>query len=114
MLNDKVILITGGTGSFGGKFTEAVFKKYKPKKIIVFSRDEFKQYQMSKVFPIAYIVLLFLSTNPASRYSIISSPHAASLWDLAFASMSTNLRLYSSLNFMWNSYGLTLPGVPLA
>lgn len=51
MFNDKVILITGGTGSFGNKFTEIVFKKYKPKKIIIFSRDEYKQHEMAKVFP---------------------------------------------------------------
>lgn len=51
MFNNKVILITGGTGSFGKKFTEVIFKKYKLKKVIILSRDEFKQYQMSKVFP---------------------------------------------------------------
>jgi len=51
MLNNKVILLTGGTGSFGHKFTEIVLKKYKPKKLIIFSRDEFKQYEMSKIFP---------------------------------------------------------------
>ncbi len=51
MLNDKIILITGGTGSFGNKFTEIVFKKYKPKKIIIFSRDEYKQHEMAKIFP---------------------------------------------------------------
>lgn len=51
MLNNKNILITGGTGSFGRKFTEILFKRYKPKKVIILSRDEFKQYQMSKVFP---------------------------------------------------------------
>ena len=43
MLNNKVILVTGGTGSFGKKFTETVLNKYKPKKLIIFSRDEFKQ-----------------------------------------------------------------------
>ena len=51
MLNNKVILITGGTGSFGQKFTEILFKKYEPKKVIIFSRDEFKQHEMSKKFP---------------------------------------------------------------
>ncbi|AEH44327.1 UDP-N-acetylglucosamine 4,6-dehydratase [Thermodesulfatator indicus DSM 15286] len=51
MLDDKVILITGGTGSFGYKFTELTFKKFKPKKIIIFSRDEYKQFEMAKVFP---------------------------------------------------------------
>lgn len=51
MLNNRVILITGGTGSFGKKFTEIVFKRYRPKKLIVLSRDEFKQYEMAKTFP---------------------------------------------------------------
>ena len=51
MLDNKTILITGGTGSFGKKFTEVAFKKYKLKKLIIFSRDEFKQYEMKKVFP---------------------------------------------------------------
>jgi UDP-N-acetylglucosamine 4,6-dehydratase/5-epimerase len=51
MLNDRVILVTGGTGSFGQKFTETVLKKYKVKKLIIFSRDEFKQDQMAKTFP---------------------------------------------------------------
>ncbi len=50
MFNDKVILITGGTGSFGKKFTEIVLKKYKPKKVIIYSRDEFKQFEMRKIF----------------------------------------------------------------
>ena len=50
-LRDEVILVTGGTGSFGNKFTEMVLKKYKPKKLIIFSRDEFKQHQMAELFP---------------------------------------------------------------
>ena len=44
--NDKVILVTGGTGSFGRKFIEIMLNEYRPKKIIVFSRDELKQYEM--------------------------------------------------------------------
>lgn len=43
MLNDKTILVTGGTGSFGKKFMEMVFERYNPKKVIIYSRDEFKQ-----------------------------------------------------------------------
>jgi UDP-N-acetylglucosamine 4,6-dehydratase (inverting) len=43
MLNNKVILITGGTGSFGKKFLEMIFAKYNPKKVIIYSRDEYKQ-----------------------------------------------------------------------
>lgn len=50
MLNNKTILITGGTGSFGKKFTHRILKKYKPKKIIIYSRDEYKQYMMRKEF----------------------------------------------------------------
>lgn len=51
MLNGKTILITGGTGSFGKKCTEIILKKYKPKRLIIFSRDELKQYEMSQMFP---------------------------------------------------------------
>ncbi|MCI9633157.1 MAG: UDP-N-acetylglucosamine 4,6-dehydratase (inverting) [Ruminococcus sp.] len=46
MLNDKTILITGGTGSFGNHFVNYVLAHYRPKKIIIYSRDEFKQFQM--------------------------------------------------------------------
>ncbi|NLT96392.1 MAG: UDP-N-acetylglucosamine 4,6-dehydratase (inverting) [Clostridia bacterium] len=51
MLNDKTILITGGTGSFGKKFTEIVLKRYpNVKKVIIFSRDELKQFEMAQQF----------------------------------------------------------------
>jgi UDP-N-acetylglucosamine 4,6-dehydratase/5-epimerase len=50
MLNDKRILITGGTGSFGKKFVERILKEYNPKKIIIYSRDEYKQYLMKNLF----------------------------------------------------------------
>lgn len=43
MLNDKTILITGGTGSFGKKFLKMIFERYEPKKVIIYSRDEYKQ-----------------------------------------------------------------------
>ncbi len=46
-LDDKTILVTGGTGSFGHCFTEYVLEHYNPKKIIVYSRDEYKQYTMA-------------------------------------------------------------------
>ena len=45
-LNNKTRLVTGGTGSFGKKFLETALNKYKPKKLIIFSRDELKQYEM--------------------------------------------------------------------
>jgi UDP-N-acetylglucosamine 4,6-dehydratase len=50
VFNDKVILITGGTGSFGKRAVEVILKKYEPRRLIVFSRDEFKQSEMAKRF----------------------------------------------------------------
>lgn len=50
MLNGKNILITGGTGSFGKQFVRTILKKYKPNKIIIYSRDELKQYEMAQKF----------------------------------------------------------------
>lgn len=50
-LNDRVVLVTGGTGSFGKHFVRQVIAKYKPRKLIIFSRDELKQYEMAQVFP---------------------------------------------------------------
>jgi len=50
MLNGKNILITGGTGSFGKQFVKTILKRYKPNKIIIYSRDELKQYEMAQRF----------------------------------------------------------------
>lgn len=50
MFNNKTILVTGGTGSFGNEFVLKTLEKYKPKKIIIFSRDEIKQWEMAKKF----------------------------------------------------------------
>ncbi len=50
MFNDKTILITGGTGSFGNTFLPMTLEKYNPKKVIIFSRDEMKQWDMAKKF----------------------------------------------------------------
>jgi UDP-N-acetylglucosamine 4,6-dehydratase len=47
-LNNKTILITGGTGSFGKSFVEFLLKNYDLKKLIIFSRDELKQFNMEK------------------------------------------------------------------
>jgi len=51
MLDGKNVLITGGTGSFGKKATEIILKRYKPNKLIIFSRDELKQFEMAQQFP---------------------------------------------------------------
>lgn len=59
MFNDKSILITGGTGSFGKKFIKTVLTRYKPRRVIVYSRDELKQFEMQQEF-----------NSPAMRYFI--------------------------------------------
>jgi UDP-N-acetylglucosamine 4,6-dehydratase/5-epimerase len=50
MFENKVILVTGGTGSFGNMFVPMTLEKYNPKKVIIFSRDEMKQWEMAKLF----------------------------------------------------------------
>ncbi len=50
MFDGKSILITGGTGSFGKKYTKILLERYKPNRIIIYSRDELKQYEMSQIF----------------------------------------------------------------
>ena len=50
MFNNKTILITGGTGSFGQAFIKNLYKQYKPKRVVVFSRDELKQFEMANDF----------------------------------------------------------------
>ena len=51
MFNNANILITGGTGSFGKRTVKTILERYKPNKLIIFSRDELKQFEMSQVFP---------------------------------------------------------------
>ena len=50
-LNNRTVLVTGGTGSFGKHFIKTVLTQYKPKRLIVFSRDELKQFEMQQEFP---------------------------------------------------------------
>ena len=60
MINNKSILITGGTGSFGRNLTSFLLKNYKPKKIIIFSRDELKQSQMMSEFKNHKVLRFFI------------------------------------------------------
>ena len=50
MLDNKSVLVTGGTGSFGQKFIDMVFERYSPSRVIVYSRDEFKQDMLKNEF----------------------------------------------------------------
>ena len=59
MFNDKSILITGGTGSFGKHFTKTILERYNPKRLVIYSRDELKQFEMQQEF-----------NDPAMRYFI--------------------------------------------
>ena len=59
MFDNKTILITGGTGSFGHRFVSHILASYKPKKVIIYSRDELKQYEMQQLF-----------SDPCMRYFI--------------------------------------------
>ena len=59
MFDGKTILITGGTGSFGKKYTETLLSRYKPKRIIIYSRDELKQFDMGQDY-----------NDPCMRYMI--------------------------------------------
>jgi UDP-N-acetylglucosamine 4,6-dehydratase len=60
MFDKSNILITGGTGSFGKQFVKTVLAKYKPKKLIVFSRDEMKQWEMAKLYPDNGVLRFFI------------------------------------------------------
>ena len=51
MLTDKTVLVTGGTGSFGHAFVPMTLERYNPRKLIIYSRDEMKQWEMAKRFP---------------------------------------------------------------
>jgi len=51
MFNDKSILVTGGTGSFGKELVKLILERYKPKRLIIYSRDELKQFEMAQYFP---------------------------------------------------------------
>ena len=51
MFNNQTLFVSGGTGSFGNRFLDVVLKKYKPKKIVIYSRDEYKQFLMQERFP---------------------------------------------------------------
>jgi len=50
MFDDKSILITGGTGSFGQQYIDTLLRRYKPKRLVILSRDELKQYEMQQKF----------------------------------------------------------------
>lgn len=68
MFNNKSILITGGTGSFGKMFTKMILENYSPKRVIIYSRDELKQFEMAQMFPESkYPVMRYFIGNVRDR-----------------------------------------------
>ena len=60
MFDKTNILITGGTGSFGQEFVKKILNNYNPKRLIVFSRDEMKQWEMAKPYPDNNVLRFFI------------------------------------------------------
>ena len=84
MFNNKNILITGGTGSFGKKYTKILLSKYKPNKIIIYSRDELKQYEMAQTFDDACMRYFIGDVRDSNRLDVAMQDvdfviHAAAL-----------------------------------
>ena len=90
MFNSKSILITGGTGSFGYAFVERLLKQYQPKKIIIYSRDEYKQFLMAKKFNSSIMRYFIGDVRDKSRTKIAMNSvdivvHAAALKHVSIA-----------------------------
>lgn len=90
MFDDSVIMITGGTGSFGMKYTQTLQEKFNPKKIIIYSRDELKQYEMSSIYDAPCMRYFIGDVRDAERLNIAMKGvdyviHAAALKQIPVA-----------------------------
>jgi UDP-N-acetylglucosamine 4,6-dehydratase len=78
MFDDKSILITGGTGSFGRKYVRTILERYKPRKLIIYSRDELKQYEMAQEFPNAkYACMRYFIGDVRDKDRLVQAMHGA-------------------------------------
>ena len=76
MFDDKSILITGGTGSFGKQYTRTILGRHRPKKLIVFSRDELKQYEMAQEFPLSkYACMRYFIGDVRDQSRLVQAMH---------------------------------------
>ena len=76
MFDDKSILITGGTGSFGKQYARTILGRYRPKKLIVFSRDELKQYEMAQEFPLSkYACMRYFIGDVRDQNRLVQAMH---------------------------------------
>ena len=109
MLNNKVILITGGTGSFGHHFIDYVLKNYAPKKIIVYSRDEYKQFIMNNEYKSSKDVMRFFigDVRDAVRLNMAMKGvdyviHAAALKQVPACEYNPNEAIKTNVNGAMN------------
>lgn len=109
MLNNKSILITGGTGSFGNHFVDYVFAHYQPKKIIIYSRDEYKQFVMKNKYKEYASVLRFFigDVRDESRLKMAMKDvdyvvHAAALKQVPACEYNPNEAIKTNVNGAMN------------
>lgn len=109
MLNNKVVLVTGGTGSFGHHFVDYVLKHYKPKKIIIYSRDEYKQFLMANSYKKYEKVLRFFIGDVRDKdrlYMALNGVdyviHAAALKQVPACEYNPNEAIKTNINGAMN------------
>lgn len=115
MLNNKRILITGGTGSFGHHFVDYVLKRYKPKKIIIYSRDEYKQFVMKNDYKEYENVLRFFigDVRDGERLKMAMKDvdyviHAAALKQVPACEYNPNEAIKTNINGAMNVINASL------
>ena len=103
LLNNKTILITGGTGSFGKQFVIYVLKNYSAKKIIIYSRDELKQFEMEKEYPSKKLRFFIGDVRDKERLSLACQDvdiiiHAAALKHVKIAEYNPQECIKTNIN----------------
>lgn len=107
MFNNKTILITGGTGSFGKKFIKILLSKYNPKKVIVYSRDELKQFEMQQVYNAPCMRYFIGDVRDGERLKqamrgVDYVVHAAALKQVPAAEYNPMECIKTNINGAWN------------
>lgn len=115
MLNEKTILVTGGTGSFGHHFVNYMLKHYKPKKIIIYSRDEYKQFIMDNEYAEYRNVLRYFIGDVRDQYRLKRAMegvdyviHAAALKQVPACEYNPNEAIKTNVNGAMNVINASL------
>jgi len=103
MFDNKNILITGGTGSFGRKYTQILLSKFRPSKIVIYSRDELKQYEMAQIFNAPCMRYLIGDVRDKDRLNQVMSGidyviHAAALKHVPIAEYNPTECIQTNIN----------------